>query len=78
MVRAIRWRTMVLFHKQLRVSSTVADEVEFRNTIPGDGVLRRHRELPMLQLFGAPRFGIYGAANFGWYLIIEETGPHGC
>jgi hypothetical protein len=56
----------------------IPEEVEFRNKIPGDGVLRRHRGLPVLQLIGAPRFGIYGAANFGCYLTFEKTGPGGC
>ena len=55
----------------------IPEEVKFRNTIPGDAVLRRYRELPMLQLLGATRFGIYGAANFGWYLIIEENCSRG-
>jgi hypothetical protein len=48
------------------------------DTIPGAVSLRRHRELPVLQLIGAPRFRIYGAANFGWCLIIEGTGSLGC
>ena len=38
---------MVQFHKQLRVSSIVADEVKFRNIILADGFLRRHRKLPI-------------------------------
>src|SRR6478736_1278349 len=32
--RALRWRVMVAFHKDFRVSSTVADEITFRNKIP--------------------------------------------
>jgi hypothetical protein len=35
--RALRWRTMVAFHKELRVSLTIADEVMFRNKIPTAG-----------------------------------------
>jgi hypothetical protein len=34
--RALR-RTMVAFHKELRVSLTIANEVTFRNKIPTDG-----------------------------------------
>ena len=29
--RALRWRTMVAFHKELRVSLTIADAITFRN-----------------------------------------------
>jgi hypothetical protein len=31
--RTLRWRTMVAFHKELRVSLTIADEGMFRNKI---------------------------------------------
>jgi hypothetical protein len=36
--RALRWRTMVAFHKNLRVALTIADEVMFRNKISTGGV----------------------------------------
>jgi hypothetical protein len=32
--RALRWRTMVAFHKELRVSPTITAKSMFRNKIP--------------------------------------------
>jgi hypothetical protein len=31
--RALRWRTMVAFHKEFRVSPTITAEITFRNKI---------------------------------------------
>jgi hypothetical protein len=47
LVCPVRWRAIVQFHKQLRVSWTVADEVDFRNKIPAD------------RFFGLPQAAAY-------------------
>jgi hypothetical protein len=79
--RALRRGTMVAFHKELRVSLTIADEVTFRNKIPTDGspsASRLDKELSWLSatmtlqvLFG--RFGLTDLEKSidAYYSIME-------
>jgi hypothetical protein len=59
---------MVAFHKEFRVSLTIADEVMFRNKISTDGVLtfRLENDLPRSQLSATMTLTRTAVAPFRW------------